>query len=84
MLKPVHNRRTPQAGALAVWSPTGLSSNYQATRLDRFFLQAAFGGGPMRLGDAILSAMFEHHAVEGAEDTASIYNLLGDPAIPLH
>lgn len=70
-----------QGGAVAVWSPSGLSRNDPAADLSAAFYQAVFQEGCNPLGLAVLQA---RRAVQGdffSRDTLSVYNLLGDPAL---
>lgn len=71
--------REAGAGAVAVWSASGLSQHAQASELQRTFMHLASQASPKtRLGDLIVGALASHKG-----DTASIYLLLGDPAIRL-
>ena len=68
-------------GAVAVWAPTGLSLNSEATLLDEAFFRALFQKGIKPLGKAVRSALQEY-AVQGKYPaTLAVYNLLGDPAL---
>jgi len=71
--------REDGAGALAVWSASGLSQHAQAGEIQRTFMHLAAQASPdTRLGDLIVRALATHKS-----DTSSIYLLLGDPAIRL-
>jgi len=70
--------RQADAGALAVWSATGLSNHENARELQRAFIQLAASKPQLRLGDLIIQTLAAHPS-----DTAGIYVLLGDPAIAL-
>jgi hypothetical protein len=70
-------------GAAAVWSPTWLSDNDHAVALGEHYYAAAFAGGGVRIGDAIVTAMQEYGKTWRPEYLLSIYTLLGDPAMPL-
>lgn len=71
--------REAGAGALAVWSASGLSEHPLAADIQRtFMLLAQQAPAGTRLGDLIVQALGEHPS-----DTTSIYLLLGDPAIRL-
>lgn len=71
--------REDGAGALAVWSASGLSQHAQASEIQRTFMHLAAQALPTtRLGDLIVSALKTNKS-----DTSSIYLLLGDPAIRL-
>lgn len=72
--------REEGAGALAVWSASGLSQHAQAGEIQRTFMHlASQASAETRLGDMIVSALAAHKS-----DTSSIYLLLGDPAIRLN
>lgn len=74
----------PEAGAAAVWSPSGLSLHPEAARLEEAFVAAAFGDGPeLRLGDALRQAVAVYLESGGDPSLAGVYNLLGDPAARL-
>ena len=72
--------RTPNAGALAVWSASGLSVDSKATQLERTFMQLAAKTPDARVGDLIVQSFA---ANRGIGDTGSVYLLLGDPAVRL-
>ncbi len=70
-------------GAIAAFSPSGLSLNDPAHRFHELLLNALFHQGHERLGDAVLKAQ-EDYARSGAfPELLSIYHLLGDPALAL-
>jgi hypothetical protein len=70
-------------GAVAAWSPSGLSYNSQALILNEALVQALYDGNSEYLGEAIQSAL-ETFSEEGQlRFMLSIYNLLGDPATRL-
>jgi len=64
------------AGAVAVWSASGLSLHSQASDIQRTFMRLASQATGVRVGDLMVKALAAH-----ANDTSSIYLLLGDPAI---
>ena len=68
---------TNGAGALAVWSASGLSEHAKAQDIQRTFMRLASHGNP-RLGDLVVQSLAAHDG-----DTSSVYLLLGDPAIRL-
>jgi hypothetical protein len=74
----------PDAGAVAVWAPTGLSLNKKAKVLDETFFRAVFEDGDKVLGDAILKSLEVYDKEESDTYMLDIYNLLGDPALQLH
>ena len=72
---------TPNRGAAAVFSPSGLSHNSLAKRLGVHFYRATYGAGEMVIGEAILRAQ-RAYASEGNDIyLLDVYNLLGDPAM---
>ncbi len=70
-------------GAIAAFSPSGLSLNHPAHLFHLALLDALFHQPHPRLGDAVLDAQ-ERYAESGAfPELLSIYHLLGDPALKL-
>ncbi len=70
-------------GAIAAFSPSGLSVNDAAHRFHKALLQEVLSGRHERLGDAVLAAQ-KAYADSGAfRELLSIYNLFGDPALRL-
>ncbi len=70
-------------GAIAAFSPSGLSLNGPANLYHKALLQELFNGRHGRLGDVVLAAQ-EAYAETGAfPELLSIYHLLGDPALTL-
>ena len=70
-------------GAVAAFSPSGLSVNEPAHRFHEALLDAVFNQAHQRLGDAVLAAQ-EDYAGSGAFPVLlSIHHLLGDPALLL-
>lgn len=72
--------RAPNAGALAVWSASGLSVYNDATALEATFARLAARTPGARIGDLIVQSLAAHHSIG---ETGSVYLLLGDPAISL-
>jgi hypothetical protein len=70
--------RQAGAGAVAVWSASGLSTQSQASDIQRTFMRLAGQTAGARVGDLVVKALSLYK-----NDTASIYLLLGDPAIRL-
>ncbi|PYQ26391.1 MAG: hypothetical protein DMF56_24880 [Acidobacteria bacterium] len=68
--------RADNAGALAVWSASGLSQHSEASEIQRTFMRLAALTPSSRVGDLIVKSLAEH-----AGDTGSVYLLLGDPAL---
>ncbi|MBN8280562.1 MAG: hypothetical protein J0M16_08145 [Gammaproteobacteria bacterium] len=72
----------PDRGAIAVWSPSGLSLDSKAQVLARLFADALAGARPgARLGDLLRDSMNTYRAGAGDLETLVIYNLLGDPGL---
>jgi len=70
-------------GAVAAFSPSGLSLHWSALRYHHAFLDEVLSGRHARLGDALLAAQ-ARYANEGAlPDLLDSYLLLGDPATAL-
>ncbi len=70
-------------GAIAAFSPSGLSLNGPAGLFHQALLEELFNGAHPRLGDAVLAAQ-EAYAETGAfPELLSIYHLLGDPGLRL-
>ena len=70
-------------GAIAAFSPSGLSLNEPAQRLHRAVLQELFRGNHERLGDAMLAGQAVYTASRAFPELLSIYHLMGDPALTL-
>lgn len=70
-------------GAIAVWSPSGLSVVSGASRLATRFYHAVFQGNTERLGDAVLHALSGFTPPADGEAMPAVYTLLGDPSLPL-
>jgi hypothetical protein len=67
-------------GAVAAWTPSGLSYNSQALILNEALVKSLYDGSTEYLGEAIQDAL-ETFSEEGQlQFMLSIYNLLGDPA----
>jgi len=70
-------------GAIASFSPSGLSLDEPAHVYEQALLSEIASGRHARLGDAVLAAQ-ESYANSGAfPELLSIYNLLGDPALKI-
>jgi len=70
-------------GAIAAFSPTGLSLNTPAHRFQKDLLRALVDPRHDRLGDAVLAAQ-KNYAESGAfPELLAIYHLFGDPALRL-
>jgi peptidase C25-like protein len=66
------------AGAVAVWSASGLSNHSQASDVQRTFMRLAAETPGVRIGDLVVQALAPFR-----NDSSSVYLLLGDPAIRL-
>jgi hypothetical protein len=70
-------------GAIAAFSPSGLSLNGPAHLYHKALLREIFQGTHARLGDAVLAAQFAYADTGAFPELLSIYHLLGDPALRL-
>jgi hypothetical protein len=70
--------RDGNAGALAVWSSTGLSVHGEATQMQQTFMRLASNAPTARIGDLIQQTLSSNSG-----ETAGLYVLLGDPAVAL-
>lgn len=68
-------------GAVAFWSATGLSDNFEATILNREFYHAVFSGRKRLLGDAVMQALKKYQSSGSTPYMMDIYTILGDPAL---
>ncbi len=76
----------PSGGAIACWSPSGLSLNSLAERLAVAFHDVLWNGEPQHgnmLGDVVWAALERYRDEGRPEFMIHIYNLLGDPATEL-
>ena len=71
----------PDGGMAGVWSPTGLSMNEQAKKLNEGLLRGCFEDGVPTLGEMILHSLEDYGAAGEPTYMLYIYNLLGDPAL---
>ncbi|MGB7478330.1 MAG: C25 family cysteine peptidase [Polyangiales bacterium] len=67
--------------AIAVWGPSGISINAQATLLARAFVNELSTGGETRIGPMINRAYPVLADLEFGREMISIYHLFGDPAL---
>jgi hypothetical protein len=72
--------RAPNAGALAVWSSSGMSIHSDAAGLGRTFIRLAAKTPGSRIGDLIRQAL---STTPSLGETGPLYLLLGDPAVRL-
>ncbi len=70
-------------GAIAAFSPSGLSFDRPAHEYHKALLEAVFEGGHARLGDAVLDAQSVYANTGAFPELLAIYHLLGDPALNL-
>ena len=70
-------------GAVAVFSPSGLSVNSAAHVFHRLLLKELVSGGHARLGDAVLAAQSAYADSGALPEMIAIYHLFGDPALTL-
>ena len=70
-------------GAAAMWAPSGLSFNVDAERLASAFARAA-GTDGITIGDAVRSALEEYEQEGFFRHLLYIYNVFGDPALPMN
>ncbi len=70
-------------GAIAAFSPSGLSLNAPAHRYHKALLGELFSGRHERLGDAVMAAQASYAESGAFPELLSIYHLLGDPALRL-
>jgi Peptidase family C25 len=68
-------------GAIAAFSPSGLSLNDAAHVYHEALLREILSGRHARLGDAILAAQREYAHSGALPELLSIYHLFGDPAL---
>jgi hypothetical protein len=68
-------------GAIAAFSPSGLSLNEAAHVFHRVLLDELLHGNHLRLGDAVLAAQAAYAESGAFPELLSIYHLLGDPAL---
>jgi hypothetical protein len=75
--------KSEDRGAVAAFSPSGLSLNEPANQLHRFMMDALVSGRNQRLGDAVLEAQRAYADSGAFPELLAIYHLLGDPATML-
>ncbi len=68
-------------GAIAAFSPSGLSLDGPAHVLHRALMSELTRGGHERLGDAVLAAQKAYAEAGPMPELVSIYHLFGDPAL---
>ena len=70
-------------GAIAAFSPSGLSHDAPAHRFHKILLEALLDEENVRLGDAVLAAQKSYLATGAFPELLRIYHLFGDPALRL-
>jgi hypothetical protein len=68
-------------GAIAAFSPSGLSLNDAAHVFHRALLRELLDGDHARLGDAVLAAQAAYAEAGALPEMLAIYHLFGDPAL---
>jgi hypothetical protein len=75
--------KADRKGAVAAFSPSGLSVNSAAHVFHRLLLEELVNGGHTRLGDAVLAAQSAYADSGALPEMIAIYHLFGDPAMKL-
>jgi hypothetical protein len=70
-------------GAIAAFSPSGLSLDGPAHQYHRALMAELTSGTHERLGDAVLAAQRDYAESGQMPELLSIYHLFGDPAMPI-
>jgi hypothetical protein len=70
-------------GAIAAFSPSGLSVDGPAHQYHRAVVEELTSGKHERLGDAILAAQKTYAETGLMPELLSVYHLLGDPAMKI-
>jgi hypothetical protein len=70
-------------GVVAAISPSGLSLDGPAHQYHRALMAELVSGGHERLGDAVLAAQRTYAETGLMPELLTVYQLLGDPAVPL-
>ncbi len=68
-------------GAIAAFSPSGMSVNDAAHLYHKAMLEELFSGRHHRLGDALLAAQTRYTQTGALPELLAVYHLLGDPAL---
>jgi hypothetical protein len=71
-------------GAIAAFSPTGLSINRDAVLLNEGLIRSLYLDGQPRIGDAAVDAQLFYKEFPHWRFMLDIYNVMGDPATILH
>ena len=75
--------KSKERGAVAAFSPTGLSQSAAAQRYHKAILKEILSGAHARLGDAVAAAQAAYLESGDSAELLGIYHLLGDPALSL-
>jgi hypothetical protein len=70
-------------GAIAAFSPSGLSLDHPAHQYHKALMAEVTAGGHARLGDAVLAAQAAYARTGLMPELLAVYHLLGDPATPV-
>jgi hypothetical protein len=70
-------------GAIAAFSPSGLSLDEPAHLYNRAVATELETGGHTRLGDLLLAAQADYASTGALPELLHIYNLLGDPGLSI-
>ena len=73
----------PDKGAIAAFSPSGLSLDDAAHVYHRAVVSELESGNHDRLGDLVLAAQVQYAASGAFPELLDFYNLFGDPALTL-
>jgi len=75
----------PKGGAIAAWSPTGMSLDAEAARLNQGMFDALFQDNERVVGEVVYEAQQAYGAEPGnMRYMQEMYGILGDPAVRLH
>jgi hypothetical protein len=75
--------KAPGKGAIAAFSPSGLSLHVPAELYHDALVKQLVSGGHARLGDAVLAAQSDFADTGAFPELVSIYHLFGDPALKI-
>jgi hypothetical protein len=73
----------PDRGAIAAFSPTGLSLDSAAHLYHRALIQELQSSAHSRLGDLVLAAQDQYTQTGAFPELLAIYHLFADPALRL-
>jgi len=75
--------KAPGKGAVAAFSPSGLSLNAPAHQFHKLLLKEIFNQPHRRLGDAVIAAQAAYATTGALPELLTIYHLFGDPAMKI-